>query len=177
MYCVDHWPSLLRKCTLSIPRFVCLFNRSVRADTLMGPEGTRLKQLPEPGLKSLSFILNDLCSIEIKLDFNGYFKSWILQPQLQLTKYKWQILVFNNTVTSIKIWTIICNQRLFLISYFKRFIKQWMNKLMLEISSVPKQKRPGKVVLKVGSQLHYIIFPTWMVSHHWNSLISRFELI
>ena len=33
--------------------FACLFNRSICADTCMGPEGTRLKQLPEPGLKSL----------------------------------------------------------------------------------------------------------------------------
>ena len=33
--------------------FVCLFNRSVRADTRMGPEGTKLKQKPEPDLKSL----------------------------------------------------------------------------------------------------------------------------
>ena len=34
--------------------FVCLFNnRSVRADTRMGPEGTKLKQKPEPGLKIL----------------------------------------------------------------------------------------------------------------------------
>ena len=31
----------------------CLLNRSVRADTRMGPEGTKLKQKPEPGLKSL----------------------------------------------------------------------------------------------------------------------------
>ena len=31
----------------------CLFNRSVRADTRMGPEGTKLKQNPEPDLKSL----------------------------------------------------------------------------------------------------------------------------
>ena len=35
--------------------FVCLFNRSVRADTRMGPEGTKLKQKPEPGLKSLYY--------------------------------------------------------------------------------------------------------------------------
>ena len=33
--------------------FVCLFNRSVHADTRIGPEGTKLKQMPEPGLKSL----------------------------------------------------------------------------------------------------------------------------
>ena len=32
---------------------VCLFNRLVRADTRMGPEGTKLKQKPESGLKSL----------------------------------------------------------------------------------------------------------------------------
>ena len=32
--------------------WVCLFNRSARADTRMGPEGTKLKQKPEPGLKS-----------------------------------------------------------------------------------------------------------------------------
>ena len=31
--------------------FVCVFNRSVRADTRMGPEGTKLKQKPEPGLE------------------------------------------------------------------------------------------------------------------------------
>ena len=34
--------------------FVCLFNRSVRVDTCMGPEGTKLKQKPEPDL-------NDQC--------------------------------------------------------------------------------------------------------------------
>ena len=32
---------------------VCLFNQSVHADTRMGPEGTKLKQKPEPCLKSL----------------------------------------------------------------------------------------------------------------------------
>ena len=37
----------------SSSELVCLFNQSVRADTCMGPEGNKLKQKPEPGLKSL----------------------------------------------------------------------------------------------------------------------------
>ena len=36
---------------MGICLFVCLFNRLVRTDTRMGPEGTKLKQ--KPGLKSL----------------------------------------------------------------------------------------------------------------------------
>ena len=39
------------KCLSSVV-LVCLFNRSVRVDTCMGPEGTKLKQKPEPGLKA-----------------------------------------------------------------------------------------------------------------------------
>ena len=39
---------------MAICLFVCLFNRSVRADTRMGPEGTKLEQKPEPDFKAYS---------------------------------------------------------------------------------------------------------------------------
>ena len=40
--------------------FVCLFNRSVRGDTRMGPEGTKLKQKPEPGIGKYVYVPLDI---------------------------------------------------------------------------------------------------------------------
>ena len=50
--------------------YVCLFNRSLRAETHLGHDGTRLKQNAQVRLKSLYFILVGILEIDIVLLWN-----------------------------------------------------------------------------------------------------------
>ena len=50
--------------------YVCLFNRSLRAETHLGPDGTRLEQNAQARLKSLSMLAN--WSMEIKRERNRF---------------------------------------------------------------------------------------------------------
>ena len=54
--CVVLNDTICRPPTARVPHSCLMFNRSVRVDARIGPDGTRLKQLFEPGLKSLLYI-------------------------------------------------------------------------------------------------------------------------